>query len=227
MSGELAIDVINQAAPTDWIRLPKFETTLAIQTRRKMGVWKGDGSAMRGAYQPGDFPVSAKCSHRRSSRNVTCSGVHNRSEHMASTSARIIPHLWYIREAKEAARFYVKMFPRSRIDRISKVAGTTVDTVEFRLFGQPFFAMSAGEHDPFNDAISLGVPCRTQAEIDRYWNTLLKSGGKQIACGWIRDKYGVRWQFYPEVLMTMMSDRDRKKAARVAAEMQRQVKFDI
>lgn len=142
-------------------------------------------------------------------------------------TARIVPHLWYIREAKEAARFYVKTFPQSRIVREWKVAGTTVDGVEFRLFGQPFFAMSAGEHDPFNDAVSFGVLCKTQPEIDRYWNALLKNGGKEIACGWIRDRYGVRWQIYPVALMDMMSDRDRKKAARVAAEMQRQVKFDI
>ena len=141
--------------------------------------------------------------------------------------ARIVPHLWYIKEAREAARFYVKTFPKSRIDRVWKVSGTSVESVEFRLFGQPFFAMSAGEHDPFNDAVSFGVRCRTQGEIDRYWNAILKNGGNELACGWIRDRYGVRWQIYPEALLEMMSDRDRKKAARVAAEMQRQVKFDI
>ena len=141
--------------------------------------------------------------------------------------ARIVPHLWYIKEAREAARFYVKTFPKSRIDRVWKVSGTSVEGVEFRLFGQPFFAMSAGEHDPFNDAVSFGVRCRTQGEIDRYWNAILKNGGNELACGWIRDRYGVRWQIYPDTLLEMMSDRDRKKAARVAAEMQRQVKFDI
>ena len=99
--------------------------------------------------------------------------------------------------------------------------------MEFRLFGQPFFAMSAGEHDPFNDAVSFGIRCKTQAEIDRYWNAILKNGGQEIVCGWIRDKYGVRWQIYPTALIEMMASRDRKKAARVAAEMQRQVKFDI
>jgi predicted 3-demethylubiquinone-9 3-methyltransferase (glyoxalase superfamily) len=144
-----------------------------------------------------------------------------------TSSARIVPHLWYIKEAKEAARFYVKTFPKSRIDRVWKLNDGKVESVEFRLFGQPFFAMSAGEHDAFNDAVSFGIPCRTQAEIDRYWNALLKNGGNAIACGWIRDKYGVRWQIYPVALMEMMADRDRKKAKRVADEMQRQVKFDI
>jgi len=143
------------------------------------------------------------------------------------TLTRIVPHLWYIKEAKEAARFYTKIFPKSRVDRVWSLASGAVECVEFRLFGQPFFAMSAGEHDPFNDAVSFGVRCRTQAELDRYWNAILKNGGKEVACGWIKDKFGVRWQIYPIVLMEMMVDRDKKKAARVAAEMQSQVKFDI
>ena len=146
-----------------------------------------------------------------------------------AASTRIVPHLWYVKEAEEAARLYVKIFPKSRIDRAWSLAGSNnaVRCVEFRLFGQPFFAMSAGEHDPFNDAISIGVYCRTQAEVDRYWNALLKNGGKAVACGWIHDKFGVRWQIVPTALMEMMADRDKKKAARVAAEMQQQVKFDI
>lgn len=145
----------------------------------------------------------------------------------ATASTRIVPHLWYVKEAEEAARFYVKIFPKSRIDRAWTVAGTSVRGVEFRLFGQPFFAMSAGVHDPFNDAISFRVTCRNQAEVDKYWNAILKNGGREVACGWIIDKFGVRWQICPQVLMDMMADRNKKKAARVGAEMQRQVKFDV
>ena len=143
-----------------------------------------------------------------------------------SSLTRIVPHLWYVKEAEDAARFYTSLFPKSRIDRAWTVA-ETVRCVEFRLFGQPFFAMSAGPHDPFNDAVSFRVSCRSQAEVDRYWSALLKNGGKEVACGWIVDKFGVRWQIVPIALMEMMADRDQKKAARVAAEMQKQVKFDI
>lgn len=141
----------------------------------------------------------------------------------------IVPHLWYVKEAKEAARFYVKTFPKSRIDRMWSLDGAagSVECVEFRLFGQPFFAMSAGKHHDFNDAVSFGVYCRNQKEVDRYWNAMLKNGGKELACGWIADKYGLRWQIVPTVLMEMMADRDKKKAARIAAEMQTQIKFDI
>lgn len=145
----------------------------------------------------------------------------------ARSPTRITPHLWYIKEAREAARFYVRIFPKSRIERVWKVIGANADCVEFKLFGQPFFAMSAGEHDPFNDAVSFGVRCRTQAEVDRYWDAILKNGGKAIACGWIRDKYGVRWQIYPDALLAMMSDKDKKKAGRVSKEMQGQVKLDL
>src|SRR5882672_5706661 len=144
-----------------------------------------------------------------------------------SSSARIVPHLWYVKEAVEAARFYTKIFPKSRVDRVWSLNAGAVECVEFRLFGQPFFAMGAGPHDPFNDAISFRVSCRTQKEVDRFWNALLKNGGKEMACGWIHDKYGVRWQITPVVLMEMMGDRNKEKAGRVAAEMQRQIKFDI
>ena len=147
---------------------------------------------------------------------------------MPGVATGFVPHLWYVKEAREAARFYTRIFPRSRVVRAWKLAGRSdVDCVEFRLFGQRFFAMSAGEHDPFNDAISFGVYCRTQKEVDRYWNAILKNGGKAVACGWIQDKYGVRWQIVPTALMEMMADRDKKKAARVSAEMRSQVKFDI
>ena len=99
---------------------------------------------------------------------------------MAKTSlTRIVPHLWYVKEARDTARFYVKTFPKSRITREWNVAGTSVECVEFRLFGQPFFAMSAGEHDPFNDAISFHVRCKNQAEVDKFWKAILANGGKE------------------------------------------------
>lgn len=147
---------------------------------------------------------------------------------------KIVPHLWYSKEAVEAARFYATVFPGSRVDRVTSLptespsgpAGS-VDIVEFTLCGQAFMAISAGPHDTFNDAISFLVNCTSQAEIDRYWNALLENGGKPQACGWIIDRYGVRWQIVPTVLGAMMTDPDKAKAGRAAAEMMKQVKFDI
>jgi predicted 3-demethylubiquinone-9 3-methyltransferase (glyoxalase superfamily) len=151
-----------------------------------------------------------------------------------SKPRKIVPHLWYNREAVEAARFYASLFPDSRVDRVSSLptespsgpAGS-VDIVEFTLLGQPFSAMSAGPHDNFNDAISLMVHCETQAELDKYWDAILKHGGKPQACGWITDKYGVRWQIVPTALLAMMADPDKAKARRAAEEMMKEVKFDI
>ena len=149
-------------------------------------------------------------------------------------SQKIFPHLWYVKEAEEAARFYASIFPDSRVDRVVALpvespAGPagSVAVVDFTLFGQAFSAMSAGPHDPFNDAISFMVKCGSQAEIDRYWNAILENGGKPQACGWIIDKYGVRWQITPSVLLEMIADPDKAKARRAAEEMLKQVKLDV
>ena len=151
-----------------------------------------------------------------------------------STIQKLVPALWYAKEAEEAAKFYASIFPESRIDRVTALAtdspsgpAGSVRVVEFVLFGQSFLAMSAGPHDPFNDAISFQVMCTSQAEIDRYWNAILEHGGKTQACGWINDKYGVRWQIVPTQLGDMLADRDSEKAKRAADEMMKQVKFDL
>jgi predicted 3-demethylubiquinone-9 3-methyltransferase (glyoxalase superfamily) len=151
-----------------------------------------------------------------------------------STVQKIVPHLWYSTEAAEAARFYAAVFPESRVDRVTSLPGDSpsgpagsVDVVEFTLCGQTFMAISAGPHDSFNDAVSFLVNCDSQSEIDRYWNALLNNGGKPQACGWIIDKYGVRWQISPTALGDMITDQDKAKARRVTEEMLKQVKFDI
>lgn len=151
-----------------------------------------------------------------------------------SAVQKIVPHLWYAKEAAEAARFYATLFPDSRVDRITSLPADTpsgpagsVDVVEFTLFGQKFMAISAGPHDSFNDAISFLVNCSSQAEIDRYWNALLENGGKPQACGWIIDRYGVRWQIVPAALGEMMADQDKAKSRRVVEAFLEQVKIDV
>jgi predicted 3-demethylubiquinone-9 3-methyltransferase (glyoxalase superfamily) len=154
---------------------------------------------------------------------------------MSKTVAqKIVPHLWYVREAEEAARFYATVFPDSRVDRVTTLPAESpsgpagsVAIVEFTLCGQAFMSISAGPHDSFNDAVSFVVHCDSQAEIDRYWNALLKNGGEPQACGWIIDKYGLRWQIVPTALGAMLTDEDKAKAKRAADEMLRQVKFDL
>jgi predicted 3-demethylubiquinone-9 3-methyltransferase (glyoxalase superfamily) len=149
-------------------------------------------------------------------------------------STKICTFLWYAKEAEEAAKLYVSIFPDSRVDRVwalpvespSGPAGS-VKLVEFVLFGQPFQAMTAGPHHDFNDAISIVVTCEDQAELDRYWNALLSGGGKPQACGWLIDRYGLRWQITPRRLDELMRDSDQARAKRVAEAMLKMVKLDI
>jgi predicted 3-demethylubiquinone-9 3-methyltransferase (glyoxalase superfamily) len=103
----------------------------------------------------------------------------------------------------------------------------SVKVVDFTLFGQRFQAMSAGEHHEFDDAISMMVLCDDQAELDRYWNALLEGGGKPVACGWLTDRFGVRWQIVPAALEEMMSNADPARSKRVTDATMKMVKFDI
>jgi len=147
--------------------------------------------------------------------------------------SKIIPHLWYVDNAKEAANFYAAIFPDSRVDSVTSMPAESpsgppgsVDIVEFTLCGQPFKAISAGPLDPFNHAISFYVECEDQAEVDRYWNALLE-GGQPEQCGWLRDRYGLSWQIVPKALAEMMADRDPARAKRVAEAMLKMIKLDV
>jgi predicted 3-demethylubiquinone-9 3-methyltransferase (glyoxalase superfamily) len=148
--------------------------------------------------------------------------------------AKIYTHLWYATEAEEAARFYASIFPDSRVDRVTTLhsdspsgpAGS-VKVVDFTLRGQRFQAISAGPHHEFNDAISLVVLCDDQAELDRYWNALLEAGGRPQACGWLIDRFGLRWQIVPAILDRLMADEDPARSKRVGDALLKMVKIDI
>jgi predicted 3-demethylubiquinone-9 3-methyltransferase (glyoxalase superfamily) len=152
---------------------------------------------------------------------------------MTSQIQKIAPHLWFAKEAEEAARFYASIFPDSRVDKVTPLPSETpsgppgsVKLVEFTLCGQQFLAISAGPLDTFNHAISFVVSCEDQKEIDRYWNGLLE-GGSAEQCGWLKDRYGVSWQIVPTVLRRMVTDPDRDRAGRVGDAMLKMVKIDI
>jgi predicted 3-demethylubiquinone-9 3-methyltransferase (glyoxalase superfamily) len=148
--------------------------------------------------------------------------------------SKICTFLWYAKDAEAAARLYASIFPDSRVDHVTTLGSESpsgppgsVKVVDFTLFGQRFKAMSAGPHHDFNDAISLVVSCDDQAELDRYWNALLEGGGKPQACGWLIDRFGVRWQIIPAIFEEMMSDKDPARSKRVTDAMMKMVKFDI
>jgi predicted 3-demethylubiquinone-9 3-methyltransferase (glyoxalase superfamily) len=152
----------------------------------------------------------------------------------SSATSKIFPHLWYAKGAEEAARFYASIFPDSRVDAVTPLMSDSpsgppgsVKVVDFTLFGQRFQAISAGPHDEFNDAVSMVVKCDDQEELDRYWNALLEGGGKEQACGWLNDRFGLRWQIVPAALDEMLGVKDPARAKRVTDVLLTMVKIDI
>jgi predicted 3-demethylubiquinone-9 3-methyltransferase (glyoxalase superfamily) len=140
--------------------------------------------------------------------------------------------LWFDTEGEAAANFYTSIFPDSKIGRVGRYgeAGPgpagAVMTIEFELGGQKFLALNGGPQFKFNEAISLCVPCADQDEVDYYWSRL-SAGGKEIACGWLKDKYGLCWQVVPTVLVDMLTDPDPVRARRATEAMLTMTKFDI
>ena len=119
---------------------------------------------------------------------------------------RIIPHLWFDKEAKEAARFYTAVFDNSAINFVATIPDTPsgdAETVGFRIMGYDFMAISAGPFFKINPSISFHVRCRMVAEVDQIWEKLSPGGTVMMELGeypfskrygWIQDKYGVSWQ---------------------------------
>lgn len=146
---------------------------------------------------------------------------------------KITPFLWFDSQAEDAANFYVSVFKNSKITAISRYTeggpgpAGSVMTVAFELDGQPFTALNAGPAFKFTEAISFTVSCKTQEEVDYYWNTLTAAGGQESDCGWLKDKYGLSWQITPSVLIELLNSPDRAKAKRVMDAMMTMKKIDI
>lgn len=142
---------------------------------------------------------------------------------------KITPHLWYNKEAKEAAEYYVSVFPNSKITNITTIHDTPsgdCDIVSFELMGEPFMAISAGPLFKFNEAISFIVNCDNQEEIDYYWEKL-SAVPESEQCGWCKDKYGLSWQIVPSKMNELMGSGDKEKIARVTQAFLKMKKFDI
>ena len=142
---------------------------------------------------------------------------------------RITPHLWFDKEAKEAAEFYCSVFPNSRITTITTLHDTPsgdCDVVAFELSGEPFMAISAGPLFKFNESISFMVPCETQAEIDQYWQKL-SAVPESEQCGWLKDRYGLSWQIVPSALNDMLQTSTPEQLARVTQAFLKMKKFNL
>ena len=156
---------------------------------------------------------------------------------MALSARKIVPCLWFDKEAEAAANHYVSIFENSRILSASRYGkegfeihgreAGSVMTIEFELEGQKFLGLNGGPHFKFNEAISFQIMCETQAEIDHYWSKLTADGGKESQCGWLKDKFGLSWQVVPTALADMLKGADAAAAQRVTKAFLQMKKFDI
>jgi predicted 3-demethylubiquinone-9 3-methyltransferase (glyoxalase superfamily) len=146
---------------------------------------------------------------------------------------KITPFLWFDNQAEEAANFYVSVFENSKILRTARYGDAgpgpkgAVMTVEFELDGQVFTALNGGPQFKFTEAISFQVDCKTQQEVDTFWEKLSAGGGEQGPCGWLKDRFGLSWQVVPTVLIEMICDPDPKKSQRVMEVMMKMKKLEI
>ena len=145
---------------------------------------------------------------------------------------KITPFLWFDNSAEEAANFYTSIFKNSKINSVSRYGDAgpgpkgSVMTIGFTLDGQDFTALNAGPHFKFNESVSFVVHCKTQEEVDNYWDKL-SAGGKESQCGWLKDKFGLSWQITPDALIELLGDKDAAKAQRVMQAMLQMSKIDI
>lgn len=151
---------------------------------------------------------------------------------------RITPCLWFDDQAEEAARFYVGIFPNSRIVTITRYGKAGFEThhrpegsvmvAAFELDGQSFTALNGGPNFTFTPAISFQINCATQDEIDHYWNKLTDGGDpKAQQCGWLKDRYGLSWQVVPDSMGELFKSAGGPGAQRAMNAMLKMTKLDI
>jgi predicted 3-demethylubiquinone-9 3-methyltransferase (glyoxalase superfamily) len=141
--------------------------------------------------------------------------------------------LWFDKDALTAARFYAATFPDSEVRAVHHAPGDypsghkgDVLTVEFTVFGIPCLGLNGGPDFPHTEAFSFQIATDTQEETDRYWNAIVDNGGRESACGWCKDRWGLNWQITPRALTEAMIAGG-AEAERAFAAMMQMRKLDI
>src|SRR5690606_10197514 len=142
--------------------------------------------------------------------------------------------LWFDGDALDAAEFYARTFPDSRVGTIYRApmdwpAGKAGDvlTVEFTVLGIPCMGLNGGSGVRHSEAFSFQVATDDQEETDRYWDAIVGNGGQEIECGWCRARWGISWQISPRALLDAIADPDPEAARRAFAAMMTMRKIDI
>jgi predicted 3-demethylubiquinone-9 3-methyltransferase (glyoxalase superfamily) len=130
---------------------------------------------------------------------------------------KITPFLWFNDNAEAAASFYLSVIPNSRKLKELRVteAGPgpvgSLLTIDLELDGQQVTFINGGPAHQLSEAFSFTIRCDSQAEIDDYW-AKFGDGGKELGCGWIRDKFGLCWQIVPRNIIELVSHPDGMRA---------------
>ncbi|HEY1181216.1 MAG TPA: VOC family protein [Rhodocyclaceae bacterium] len=142
--------------------------------------------------------------------------------------------VWFNNEALEAAQFYARTFPDSKVGAVHNApsdypAGKEGDVlvVEFTVAGIPCIGLNGGPGVQHNIAFSFQIATDDQAETDRLWNAIVSNGGHANDCGWCQDKWGISWQITPRALTAAYTDPDRAAAKRAFQAMMTMSKIDI
>ena len=143
------------------------------------------------------------------------------------------PCLWFDTEAEEAAEFYTSLFSNSQVTDVTRYGDAgpgekgSVLTVSFDLDGSSFVGLNGGPgHSSFTEAISFQIDCEDQAEVDHYWDAFA-DGGEEMACGWVKDRFGLCWQVIPRRLPELIGNADPEVATRAMNAMLTMTKIDV
>ncbi len=141
---------------------------------------------------------------------------------------KVTPFMMFSDGLEQAIEFYTSTFPDSKVLTASRSGEDgPVMSAEFIVGGQHIKGFNGGPNFKFSEAFSLFVDCEDQAEVDKYWDAIIKAGGKPTQCGWITDPWGVSWQIVPRRFMELMGDENPKKVKAVAEAMMKMVKLDV
>ena len=151
---------------------------------------------------------------------------------VTNNNQNIIPFLWFDGQAEEAINLYTSIFPNSKVLELKKWGNVAPFPAEWVmngtivLDGLKMYFFDAGPQFKFNESISFFVTCKTQQEIDNYWQKLGEGGAYQ-PCGWLKDKFGLSWQIVPAMLSEKLSNGEPKRVGQMMQELQKMQKLDI
>lgn len=142
--------------------------------------------------------------------------------------------IWSNDKAAEMVKFYKSVFKGTKVGKYSYwgknpmgIKEGSVLTAHITVLGQKLMLLNGFTEETFNNSVSFVVPCKTQREIDTYWKKLSSGGGKPVQCGWVIDKFGVRWQVAPADFDKWNTTKNKAKKEAMTSEMWKMVKLDI